>query len=112
MKFSDIPEELLPIILSYYGRIKYRNGEYVNIIHKNDERYNIIAPIISKKIQILQNIELSDKGFYFEFEFDKYKGLGLIYDYNFSYPDTFEICYYDIKESGHVLGSTQIRTYL
>jgi hypothetical protein len=110
MEHSDIPTELLHIILSYDGRIKYRNGKYVNIIHKNDKRYHIIEPIISKKIEILQDIELSETGFYFEFGFDTYKGIGLVYDYNFSYPNTFEICYYDTKRSGHILGSDQIRT--
>ena len=110
MELSYIPKELLHIILSYHGRIKYRNGKYVNIIHKNDERYHIIAPIITKKINIMENIEFSETGFYFEFGFDMNKGTGLVYDYNFSYPSTFEICYYDMKESGHILGSNQIRT--
>ena len=36
-----LPEELVHIILEYDGRIKYRKGEYVDIIHKNDETYNI-----------------------------------------------------------------------
>jgi hypothetical protein len=47
-----IPKELIHIILEYDGRIKYRNGEYVDIIHKNDERYNIITPLINKKMEI------------------------------------------------------------
>ena len=108
MKVPYIPEELLHIILSYDGRIKYKNGKYVNIIHKNDERYNIITPIISKKMKIMQNIELSDTGFYFEFGFDICKSVGLVYDYNFSYTDKFEICYYDTRNNGW----EQIRTYL
>jgi len=108
MKFSYIPEELLHIILSYDGRIKYKNGKYVNIIHTNDERYNVITPIISKKMKIMQNIELSGPGFYFEFGFDKCKSVGLVYDYNFSYTDKFEICYYDTRNNGW----KQIRTYL
>ena len=70
MKAPYTPKDLLHIILQYDGRIKYKNGKYVNIIHKNDERYNIITPIISKKMKIMQNIELSDTGFYFEFGFD------------------------------------------
>tara|TARA_B100001057_G_scaffold491984_1_gene583401 strand:+ start:3035 stop:3373 length:339 start_codon:yes stop_codon:yes gene_type:complete len=109
MKFSELPKELIHIILSYDGKIKYYHpGKYINIIPKNDERYNIITPIINKKIEILQDIEISENGFYFEFDFDIYKGL--VYDYNFSYPNEFEICYYDMKKSGHILGSNQIRT--
>ena len=49
-----IPLELLNIILAYDGRIKYKKGKYVNIIHKNDIRYNIIQPIINKKIEIIK----------------------------------------------------------
>ena len=59
-KFPYIPKELINIILEYYGKIKYKNGKYVNIIHKNDEIYNIIKPIIIKKIKkIKSGIHLS-----------------------------------------------------
>ena len=108
MKFQYIPEDLLHIILEYDGRIKYKNGRYVNIIHKNDERYNIISPLISKKMRIMQNTELCGSGFYFEFGFDICKSVGLVYDYNFSYTNKFEICYYDTRNNGW----KQIRTYL
>ena len=108
MKLTEVPEELLHIILSYDGRIKYRNGKYVDIIDKNDERYNIISPIINKKIEILQNIEeFSDSGFYFEFTFEKQPMLALCYYYD---KNVFEICYTDMKRSRHILGSNQIRT--
>lgn len=40
------------------------------VIHKNDERYNIITPVISKKRVIIKNIDLRGKDFYFEFGFD------------------------------------------
>jgi len=36
-----IPKELVNIILEYDGRIKYKKGKYINIIHKLDYRYNI-----------------------------------------------------------------------
>ena len=58
MKNIYIPKDILHIILEYDGRIKYKNGKYVNVIHKNDERYNIIMPVISKKIVIMKNIDL------------------------------------------------------
>lgn len=67
-------------------------------MHKNDVRYNIIEKIISKKIKIIQNTHLHDVDFYFElFLFDICNQVGLCYDYNFSYANTFEICYYDIE---------------
>ena len=108
MKLTEVPEELLHIILSYDGRIKYRNGKYVNIIHKHDERYNMLYPIVSKKNKILESIEdLGENSFYFDFTFEKQPMLALCYYYD---KNVFEICYTDMKRSGHVLGSDQIRT--
>jgi hypothetical protein len=51
-----IPKELVNIILEYDGRIKYKKGKYINIIHKLDYRYNIIEPLISKKVNYLKLI--------------------------------------------------------
>ena len=106
--FKKLPCEIINIILEYDGHIKYKNRKYVNIIHKNDYRYNIITPIVNKKIEILQNIEdFSENSFYFEFTFEKQPMLALCYYYD---KNVFEICYTDMKRSGHVLGSDQIRT--
>jgi hypothetical protein len=107
MKNIYIPKDVLNVILEYDGRIKYKNGKYVNVIHKNDERYNIIMPVISKKIVIMKNIDLRGKDFYFEFGFDIDSRVGLCYDYGFNAPNTFEICYYDTRTVWN-----QIRTYL
>ena len=105
--FPYIPNELVHIILEYDGRIKYKKGEYINIIHKKDERYNIIRPVINKKMKILEKIELDGTKFYFEFEFDSWNSVGLCYDFNFSYENFSEICYYDVR-----YGWKQIRTYI
>jgi len=107
MKVSYIPKELLHIILEYDGRIKYKNRKYVNIIHKNDERYNIIRFVISKKMEIMKTIEIDGSNFYFEFGFDLCNRIGLCYDYNFSYKNKCEICYYDTRKE-----LIQIRTNL
>ena len=34
----SIPKELLHIILNYDGRIKYRNGKYMNTLNDDDEK--------------------------------------------------------------------------
>jgi len=108
MKATYIPKELLHIILEYDGRIKYKNGKYINIIRKNDERYNIVKSLINNKIELMKTIELDGSRFYFEVGFDIFNLVGLIYDYNFSYENTFEICYYDNRNNDSKL----IRTYL
>ena len=118
--FETLPSELKNIILDYDGHIKYKYKiknsidyhKYVNVIHKHDIRYSIITPVINKKKDIMMNTYISpvDTGFYFEFAFDMHPNLILCYDYNWSYDNTFEICYTDIANSAHVFGSDQIRT--
>jgi hypothetical protein len=102
-----LPKELLHIILELDGRIKYRNGKYVNIIHKYDERYDMITPLISKKIEILKTANIDGSNFYFEFGFDSCCDRGLCYDVGFNAPNRFEICYFDFRD-----GWKQVRTYL
>ena len=120
--FTKLPYELKDYIFSYDGRIKYKYKmknsidyhKFVNVIHKHDERYNIITPIIDKKHTIMKNTDMSpvDTSFYFEFAFDNQPNLFLCYDYNWSNANEFEICYIDMKGSGHIFGSDQIRTYI
>lgn len=104
---TPLPKELLHIILEFDGRIKYRNGKYVNIIHKHDERYDMIKPLISKKIEILKTINIDGINFYFEFRFDGCNDRILCYDVGFNAPERFEICYVDLRD-----GWKQIRTYM
>jgi hypothetical protein len=94
-----IPKDVLHIILEYDGRIIYKNGIYRNIIHKYDFRYNIIKPIMSKKIVIMKNTTIDGNSFYFEFGFNIDNRVGLCYDYGFNYSNQFEICYYDTRNS-------------
>jgi len=103
----NLPKDLLHIILAFDGRIKYRNGEYVNIIHKYDERYDMLTPLISKKADIVKKINIDGDSFYFEFRFDGYRDMGLCYDLGFNAPNRFEICYVDLRNDW-----LQIRTYV
>ena len=110
MKTPYIPNELLNIIFEYDGRIKYEKGKFINIIHKHDNRYNILKPIISKKLKILKKIYIREDGsFCFEFGFDICNSVGLCYDYGYDFNDRaiFEICYFDVRDEW-----IQIRTLL
>jgi hypothetical protein len=104
---TTLPKELLHIILELDGRIKYRNGKYVNVIHKYDERYDMIKQLILKKIEIVKTINIDGTTFYFEFRFDACRNRGLCYDVGFNAVNRFEICYVDLRD-----GWKQVRTYL
>jgi hypothetical protein len=43
--FQGLPQELLHIILSYNGTIKYRNGMYMNQLSTDDARYGRLFSI-------------------------------------------------------------------
>ena len=61
---SNLPFDVLNIILQYDGRIKYLHKKhiYVNIISKNDYRYNIIETKIKNKINLIQNFNIGNNG--------------------------------------------------
>ena len=51
----NLPFDILNLILQYDGRIKYlhKKHKYVNIISKNDYRYNILETKIKEKIYLI-----------------------------------------------------------
>lgn len=103
MAADQVPIDIVKEILAYDGRIKYRSGCYVDIIHRYDERYAMLTPVIEKKLKIIASAEIDEdtKGCYFYVSLTHTRDVGLCYDYNFSYLDgRFEICYVDIDQYG------------
>ena len=81
-----LPFDVLQKILEYDGRIKYSHTEriYVNIIHKNDYRYNVVRAVIDKKLNIIQKIENEGLDYYVDIWIEN-KNIGLIYGFNWAY---------------------------
>ena len=55
MIFQYLPKELINIILDYNGKIKYRNGKYINKIDINNDIYNCIKFYISHKKYVIKH---------------------------------------------------------
>lgn len=79
-----LPFDVLNCILEYDGRIKYIHAKriYVNIISKNDYRYNIIAPKINRQFDLITKFNTGNNGarFYIDIHYKNdeiYNGLVL-----------------------------------
>jgi hypothetical protein len=79
---SNLPFDVLNIILQYDGRIKYLHKKriYVDIISKDDYRYNIIEKKINNKINLIKNFNIGNNGLKFYIDiYYKNSDLGLIF---------------------------------
>ena len=96
--WNRIPIPVVHRILEYDGRIRYHQGCYVDLIHANDSRYDILVPIIQKRIGVLQTVETGEaNSFYFEVEFDgEMEYTGMAYSYS-SITDQLEVAYFDFR---------------
>jgi hypothetical protein len=79
---DNLPFDVLNLILEYDGRIKYIHKKhiYINIISKNDYRYNIIKSKINTKINLINYFSIGNNGFKFYIDiYYKNSELGLIF---------------------------------
>jgi dTDP-D-glucose 4,6-dehydratase len=63
-KKTNLPFDVLNLILEYDGRIKYLHKQfiYVNKIHKNDYRYSIIETKINNQKNLINNFNIGNNG--------------------------------------------------
>lgn len=96
------PLDIVKIILQYDGRIKYRNGCYIDTIDPKDNRYHMLKNIIDKKFQIYKNgtiFSYTDESFFFEVPLGRLKNHFLCYSAGgwssaaFTKKNMVEICY-------------------
>ena len=81
MLIPHLPFDVLNIILQYDGRIKYLHKKdiYVNIINKNDYRYDIIKTNINCKINLIKYFNFyNELKFYIDVYYKNYES-GLIF---------------------------------
>ena len=52
----NLPKEIINIILEYDGRIRYRNGKYIDQINKEDKMYECIKEKTKKDLELVKNI--------------------------------------------------------
>ena len=135
----NLPLELVDKILQYDGRIKYRKGEFVNVIHPINLAFYrfILNPLLKKKINMRIDLEwltnspngivetdesietgrgkrfIGYKYVYtnqFYFEIEFDSLPGVGVFYNFYWDSSFfEICYYDLRNINNL---KQIRTII
>ena len=95
-----LPNELLDLIFSFDGRIKWIKGKFINIISKNDPRRSQVENIVISKINILKSkmeVNKVKNEFYFDYRFVDKGMMGLCFDYRWSYTKKFEICFYNFN---------------
>ena len=63
----NLPFDVLNLILEYDGRIKYIHKQriFVNIISKNDYRYNILETKIKNKTNLINTLNIGNNGLNF-----------------------------------------------
>jgi len=111
-----LPYELKNRILDYYGYIKYKikhsidYHKYVNVIHKYDQRYDVLQSLIERKIEIMQKTDIypNNRGFNFMFCFKQQPCMIFYYEYHklfdtmnncLSNESVFKIQYVVMKEA-------------
>ena len=64
---QHIPNDIVKLLLQFDGRIKYRNGQYVDSIAYDDKRYTMLDEVIKKKLKIYYVDSIKDRPLLFNY---------------------------------------------
>jgi len=92
--WRTIPKEILNNILEYDGKIKYRNGKFINQICKDDERIPLLNSIPKK---IFSNLYY-DMGFTHTNVFFSNNKYFIVFIYNYKYNRMTHSIHYIINK--------------
>jgi hypothetical protein len=82
---NNLPKEIINIILEYDGRIRYRNGKYIEQINKEDKIYECIEEKIQKDIKLVKTIRLRAEISNFDYNWAIENNISLnLFDMHFS----------------------------
>ena len=97
---NRLPLEIVHRILEYDGRIKYRNGKYMNQIAQDDVRYQMLLtmPQIKPFPNYIQSWYMSIYGSNKQCFFEKYETLWFSENPHIHVYNTNEICVYYFKK--------------
>jgi hypothetical protein len=95
---DKLPQDIINLILQFDGRIKYRKGEYINCISKNDYRYNILSKLkIPLPVKYTMNYDCTHKE-HFEYSI-RFNELYVLSVWNVIYNPPNKIEYFFYKDS-------------
>ena len=80
---NQFPLEIVHRILEYDGRIKYRNGKYMNQISKSDKRYELLIKIPRKTTKLY-------RGYGDVLHVSKRIAINIWYIHNYLHPPVYE----------------------
>ena len=84
-QYNLFPKEIINIILEYDGRIRYRNGKYIEQINKEDKIYECIEEKIQKDIKLVKTIRLRAEISNFDYNWAIENNISLnLFDMHFS----------------------------
>jgi hypothetical protein len=128
LQYNRLPKEIINTILEYDGRIKYRNGKYIDQINTKDKIYECIKEKIQKDVKLVRTIRLRAEISNFEYnwaiennipieDFDRHFSYGICphvelnklkdntryvmyFEFNYRLTRISKICFYkSIKET-------------